>query len=114
MRMSYEKFGVPPSEKPDSGEDAFKKLMADAQLLEDISFNEDTGVNVESASRLIDRLESIQENDLPFTNEDDAEAREMIMHLEQMQKMFSPAPQEINTALAKLRLIRGKLHAETT
>ena len=113
MRMSYEKFGVPPAEKPDSGEDAFKKLMADAQLLED-ALDEEPGVNVESANRLIDRLEAIQENDLPFTNEDDAEAREMIMHLEKMQKMFSPAPQEINTALAKLRLIRGKLHAETT
>ena len=111
--MSYEKFGVPPAQKPDNGEDAFNKLMAEAQLLEDVSFvEEDEGVNVESANRLIERLNSALESD-SFTNEDDMEAREMIIHLEKMQGMFSPVPQEINTALAQLRLLRIKLHAET-
>ena len=110
--MAFEKFNEP-ARKSDSSEEAFNKLMQEAQLLEDVSFVEDEGVNVESATRLIERLNDISENDLPFTSEDDAEAREMIMHLEKMQKMFSPVPQEINTSLAQLRLLRNKLHAET-
>ena len=111
--MNNEKFGAIPARKWDAGEDAFNKLMADAQLLENVSFVEDEGVNIESANQLIDHLKDIHENDLSFTSEDDAEAREMVKHLEKMQKMLSPVPQEINTALAQLRLLRNKLHSET-
>lgn len=94
-----------------NSEAAFNKLMNETKLPEGLSFGEIDGVNLKSANTLIEKLSAVLDEHNICTAEDEEEAREMIITLENLQKQL-PEEKEISVALAKLRSLRTQSLSE--
>lgn len=94
-----------------NSEAAFNKLMNETKLPEGLSFGENDGVNLNTANKLIEKLSTVLEEYNVCTAEDEEEAREMIITLENLQKQL-PEEKEISVALAKLRSLRTQSLSE--
>lgn len=111
--MKFETLNNFPQKKTyDDSDDAFKKLMAEAQLLDDVPFEAYEGVNLDAANELIARLSATLEEEGVCVIEDEEEAREMIINLEKLQRLL-PKEKEISTALVRLKQLRNQSLEET-